>query len=117
MRTLPLLAGLLFLAPGAQAGPYVTVKTNAKGVDRDYSSLKKAARVGVDWKLGALTPYIEVGGGLVHVNRGHDYEYLAIETGSRLEITEHLDTKLEIEAFRFPDSVSWEVEVEAKYHF
>ena len=64
MRVLPLLISLLLSSPYAQAGPYITIKSKAKGVDRNFDSLNNAARIGIEWEINNFTPYIEVGVGV-----------------------------------------------------
>ena len=115
MRILLLLTSLLLSSPYAQAGPYITIKSKAKGVDRNFNSLNNATRVGFEWEINSFTPYIEAGGGVTNYIDGQNDEYLAIEGGTKLELTDNLDIEAKLEAFQFTDSLTWEIEVEAKY--
>ena len=117
MRALLLSTLLLLPAPYAQAGPYIAISSKAKGVDRNFESLSNAARIGIERKIDQATPYIEAGGGITSDRNGKNYEYLAIEAGSKFSITEHLKLKVKAEAFQLVDALSWEFEVESKFHF
>ena len=46
----------------ALAGPYVMTKSEFKFSDENYKEAVNQARLGYDWKVGALSPYVEVGG-------------------------------------------------------
>ena len=115
MRVLPLLISLLLSSPYAQAGPYITIKSKAKGVDRNFDSLNNAARIGIEWEINNFTPYIEVGVGVTNYIDEQNDEYLAIEGGTKLELTENLDLEAKLEAFQFTDSLIWVIELEEKY--
>ena len=47
----------------ALAGPYVMTKSELKFSDANYKEAVNQARLGYDWKVGALKPYVELGGG------------------------------------------------------
>ena len=117
MRVLILLTILLLSAPYAQAGPYIKIKNKAKGIDRNFDSFSNAARVGMEWKINSLTPYIEAGGGITNNSDGQPYEHLAIEAGSKLDLTDNLNIEAKVEAIQFADSLAWEIEMETKYQF
>lgn len=117
MRVLPLLTSFLLSAPYAQAGPYIKIKNKVKGVDGNFESLSNTARVGIEWKINSFTPYIEAGGGVKSNSDGQNDEHLAVEGGSKLELTDNLDLEAKVEAFQYTDSLTWEIEVETKYKF
>ena len=57
------LAAIPFMAAPALAGPYVSTKSELKFSDANYKEAVNQARLGYDWKVGALKPYVELGGG------------------------------------------------------
>ena len=93
------------------------IKNKAKGVDRNFDSFSNAARVGIQWRINSLTPYIEAGGGITNTSYGKQYEHLAIEAGSKLDLTDNLNIEAKVEAIQFADSLAWEIEMETKYQF
>ena len=117
MRVLPLLTSFLLSAPYAQAGPYIKIKNKVKGVDRNFNSLSNTARIGIEWEINSFTPYIEAGGGIKNYSDGQNDEHLAIEGGSKLELTDNLDLEAKVEALQYTDSFTWEIELETKYQF
>lgn len=111
------LAALPFMAAPALAGPYVMTKSEFKGSDDNYSGMQNQARLGYDAKVGKLTPYVELGGGLKTPDGGGNDGFVAAEVGTGIKLTDKLSAKAKIEALGFESSTDWKVEVGTKYRF
>jgi hypothetical protein len=111
------LATLPFLAAPALAGPYVSTKSEFKGSDSTYKETVNQARLGYDWKLGKLAPYVEIGGG-AKAPDGFDIDgFVAAEVGTGIKLTDKLSAKAKFEALSFDSKTDWKVEVGTKYRF
>lgn len=104
-------------AAPAVAGPYVSTKSEFKGTDDDYKSTVNQARLGYDWKKGSFAPYVEAGAGLKTPDGGASDEFLALEAGSSIKLTDSLSAGVKAEALVFDASTDWKVEVKTKYRF
>ena len=111
------LAAMPFIAAPALAGPYVSTKSELKFTDEDYKSAVNQARLGYDTKLGALKPYIEVGGGAKTPDAGETAGFLALEVGSGIKVTDKLSAKAKVEAIRYDEKTDWKAELSTKYRF
>ena len=111
------LAALPMMAAPALAGPYVMTKSEFKGTDENYGKAVNQARLGYDAKVGKLTPYVEVGGGLVTPDGGDSDGLLAVEVGTGIKLTDKLSAKAKFENIRINSTNDWKVEVGTKYRF
>ena len=111
------LAALPFMAAPALAGPYVMTKSEFKGSDQDYKEAVNQARLGYDWKVGKVTPYVELGGGAKAPDGASVDGFVAAEVGAGLKLTDKLSAKAKFEALSFDTKTDWKVEVGTKYRF
>ena len=111
------LAALPIMAAPALAGPYVMTKSEFKGSDSTYKETVNQARLGYDWKVGKVTPYVELGGGGKAPNGGDLDGFAAAEVGAGIKLTDKLSAKAKFEALAFDDKTDWKVEVGTKYRF
>jgi len=111
------LAALPFMAAPALAGPYVSTKSEFKGSDSTYKETVNQARLGYDWKLGKLAPYVELGGGAKTPDGGDLDGFVAAEVGTGIKLTDKLSAKAKFEALSFDSKTDWKVEVGTKYRF
>ena len=101
----------------ALAGPYVMTKSEFKFSDDNYKEAVNQARLGYDWKVGALKPYVEVGGGAKTPDGGDSKGFTAAEIGTAIKMTEKLSAKVKAEAIQVSSKTDWKVEVGTKYKF
>jgi len=101
----------------ALAGPYVMTKTEFKGTDDNYSKAVNQARLGYDWKVGTLKPYVELGGGVTTPDGGDNETFTAAEIGTAIKLTEQLSAKAKFEAITADGDTDWKVEIGTKYRF
>ena len=101
----------------ALAGPYVMTKSEFKGTDDNYGGMQNQARLGYDTKVGKLSPYVEIGGGLKTPDGGSNDGFVAAEVGTGIKLTDKLSAKAKIEALGFESKTDWKVEVGTKYRF
>jgi hypothetical protein len=101
----------------ALAGPYVMTKSEFKGSDNNYSGMQNQARLGYSTKTGALTPYVELGGGGKTSDGGDTDGFIAAEVGTGIKLTDKLSAKAKFEALSFDTKTDWKVEVGTKYKF
>jgi len=101
----------------ALAGPYVMTKSEAKFSDENYKEAVNQARLGYDWKVGALKPYVELGGGGKTSDGGDTDGFIAAEVGTGIKLTDKLSAKAKFEALSFDTKTDWKVEVGTKYKF
>lgn len=101
----------------ALAGPYVSTKSEFKFTDDNYKSMVNQARLGYDWKAGALGPYIEMGGGAKTPDGGDTDGFIAAEVGSKIKLTKQLSAKAKIEAISYDTKTDWKAELSTKYKF
>ena len=111
------LAALPFMAAPALAGPYVSTKSEFKGSDSTYKETVNQARLGYDWKAGALKPYVELGAGANTPDGGTTKGFTAAELGSAIKLTDKLSAKAKIEASSFSTKTDWKAELSTKYRF
>ena len=111
------LAALPFMAAPALAGPYVMTKSEFKGSDSSYKEAVNQARLGYDWKVGKVTPYVELGGGAKAPDGLAVDGFVAAEVGAGLKLTDKLSAKAKFEALSFDTKTDWKVEVGTKYRF
>ena len=118
MKAIALAAlALPMVAAPALAGPYVSTKSEFKGSDSTYKETVNQARLGYDWKLGKLAPYVELGGGGKAPNGGDLDGFVAAEVGTGIKLTDKLSAKAKFEALSFDSKTDWKVEVGTKYRF
>ena len=101
----------------ALAGPYVMTKSEAKFSDENYKEAVNQARLGYDWKVGALKPYVELGGGAKTPDGGETKGFTAAELGSAIKLTNKLSAKAKIEAISYSTKTDWKAELSTKYRF
>ena len=101
----------------ALAGPYVSTKSEFKFSDENYKEAVNQARLGYDWKVGALKPYVEVGGGAKTPDGGDSKGFTAAEIGTAIKLTDKLSAKAKAEAISLSTKTDWKVEVSTKYRF
>ena len=101
----------------ALAGPYVMTKSEFKGSDSNYKEMVNQARLGYSTKTGALTPYVELGGGGKTADGGDTTGFTAAEVGTGIKLTDKLSAKAKFEALSFSSKTDWKVEVGTKYKF
>ena len=101
----------------ALAGPYVMTKSEAKFTDDNYKGAVNQARLGYDWKVGALKPYVELGGGAKTPDGGDTTGFTAAEIGTAIKLTDQLSAKAKAEAIRLSTKTDWKIEVGTKYKF
>ena len=105
------------MAAPALAGPYVMTKSEFKFSDANYKEAVNQARLGYDWKVGALKPYVELGGGAKTPDGGDSKGFTAAELGTGLKLTKQLSAKVKAEAIQVSSKTDWKVEVGTKYRF
>ena len=101
----------------ALAGPYVMTKSEFKFSDENYKEAVNQARLGYDWKTGALKPYVELGGGAKTPDGGDSKGFVAAEVGTGIKLTDKLSAKAKIEAISFSTKTDWKAELSTKYRF
>lgn len=101
----------------ALAGPYVMTKSELKFSDANYKEAVNQARLGYDWKVGALKPYVELGGGAKTPDGGASKGFTAAEIGTGIKLTDELSAKLKAEATQTSGKTSWKAELSTKYRF
>jgi len=101
----------------ALAGPYVMTKSELKFTDDNYKSAVNQARLGYDWKAGALKPYVELGGGASTPDGGDTKGFTAAELGTAIKLTKQLSAKAKVEAIRYSAKTDWKAELSTKYRF
>jgi len=101
----------------ALAGPYVMTKSEFKGSDSTYKETVNQARLGYDWKVGKLAPYVEIGGGAKAPDGLAIDGFVAAEVGTGIKLTDKLSAKAKFEALSFESKTDWKVEVGTKYRF
>ena len=119
MKAIALAAlALSALATPALAGPYVETKSEFKGTDEEYSKAVNQARVGYEFKAGAVTPYIEGGVGVTSPDGGENETFTALEVGTKLKISDKFGAYGKFENLFQEDSTrDWKVELGTKYKF
>lgn len=120
MKTALAALAIIGLATPAIAGPYVETKHEFTGTDEDFKAQTHQIRVGHDWKVGDWKPYIEAGPGTKLPDASDDsYEFLAMEIGTSVKLTDSLSGYGKIEnKFQFEDDTSdWKVELGTKLRF
>lgn len=105
------------IATPAFAGPYVMTKSEAKFSDDNYKGAVNQARLGYDWKVGALKPYVEIGGGAKTPDGGDSTGFAAAEIGTAIKMTDKLSAKAKIEATQANSVTDWKAELSTKYRF
>jgi len=105
------------VAAPALAGPYVMTKSEMKFTDDNYKSAVNQARLGYDWKVGALSPYVEVGGGANTPDAGTTKGFTAAEIGTGMKLSKKLSAKAKVEAISFSSKTDWKAELSTKYRF
>ena len=106
------------LATPALAGPYVESKHEFKGTDDDYSKAVHQGRVGYEWKVGRLSPYVEGGLGVSVPDAGDQTSFTALEVGTKVKITDNFGAYGKWEnIFQDDDTRDWKVELGTKYKF
>ena len=111
------LAAVPMMAAPALAGPYVMTKSEFKFSDENYKEAVNQARLGYDWKVGALKPYVELGGGAKTPDGGDSKGFTAAEIGTAIKLTNKLSAKAKAEAINVSSKTDWKVEVGTKYRF
>ena len=111
------LAAIPFMAAPALAGPYVSTKSELKFSNANYKEAVNQARLGYDWKVGALKPYVELGGGAKTPDGGSSTGFTAAEIGTGIKLTSNLSAKLKAEATQAKSKTSWKAELSTKYRF
>ena len=101
----------------ALAGPYVSTKSEFKGSNQDYKEAVNQARLGYDWKVGVLSPYVEAGGGVKTPDGGDSKGLVSAEIGTGVKLTKQLSAKVKAEAIQISNKTDWKVEVGTKYRF
>ena len=101
----------------ALAGPYVMTKSEFKFSDENYKEAVNQARLGYDWKVGALKPYVELGGGAKTPDAGTTKGFTAAEIGTGIKLTKTLSAKAKAEAIQVSSKTDWKDEVGTKYRF
>lgn len=101
----------------ALAGPYVMTKSEFKFSDDNYKEAVNQARLGYDWKVGDLKPYVELGAGAKSPDGGSSKGFTAAEIGSAIKLTDQLSAKAKAEFINLSDKTDWKVEVSTKYKF
>ena len=101
----------------ALAGPYVMTKSEAKFSDENYKEAVNQARLGYDWKAGALKPYVELGGGAKTPDGGDSKGFVAAEVGTGIKLTDKLSAKAKVEAISLSTKTDWKAEISTKYRF
>ena len=101
----------------ALAGPYVMTKSELKFSDANYKEAVNQARLGYDWKVGALKPYVELGGGAKTPDGGTYKGFTAAELGTAIKLTDKLSAKAKAEVISLSTKTDWKVEVGTKYKF
>ena len=100
------------------AGPYVESKHEFKGTDDDYSKGVHQARIGYETKVGALTPYIEGGAGIVYPDGSSDSDtFTALEVGSKLKITDKFSGYGKFETIMYSEKMIGKLSFGTKYKF
>ena len=118
MKAIALAAlALPMIAAPALAGPYVSTKSEFKFSDSNYKEAVNQARLGYDWKVGALKPYVELGGGAKTPDGGASKGFTAAEIGTGIKLTDELSAKLKAEATQTNGATSWKAELSTKYRF
>ena len=107
------------LATPAFAGPYVESKHEFKGSDDDFKKQVHQGRVGYDWKVGPLKPYVEGGVGVTVPDGSDDNEtFTALEAGTSVSINKQFSAYGKYEnIFNEDNSRDWKVEMGTKYKF
>jgi len=106
------------MATPALAGPYVESKHEFKGTDEDYSKAVHQARIGYETKVGALSPYIEGGVGVVYPDGSSDSDtFTALELGSKVKFTDKFSGYGKFETIMYSEKDDWKVELGTKYKF
>ena len=106
------------LATPALAGPYVESKHEFKGTDNDYSKTVHQGRVGYEWKVGSMKPYIEGGAGVSYPDGGESNTFTALEIGTKLKVIDQFSAYGKFEnIFQDDDTRDWKVEMGTKYKF
>lgn len=106
-----------FAAP-AMAGPYVSKETDIYGVGGDLGGTLIQGRVGYEYdELEKVTPYVEVGGGVLTPDGGDTEGVFAVEAGIGLELSEKVDAGLSVENLRIDGENNWLVEADVRYNF
>jgi len=101
----------------ALAGPYVMTKSEFKFSDDNYKESVNQARLGYDWKVGVLSPYVEAGGGVKTPDGGDSKGLVSAEIGTGVKLTKQLSAKVKAEAIQISNKTDWKVEVGTKYRF
>ena len=118
MKAIALAAlALPMIAAPALAGPYVSTKSEFKFSDESYKEAVNQARLGYDWKVGALKPYVELGAGAKTPDGGSSAGFTAAELGTAIALTEKLSAKAKAEFINLSDKTDWKVEIGTKYKF
>ena len=105
------------VAAPALAGPYVMTKSEMKFTDDNYKSAVNQARLGYDWKVGALKPYVELGGGANTPDAGTTKGFTAAEIGTGMKLSKKLSAKAKVEAINYSTKTDWKAELSTKYRF
>ena len=101
----------------ALAGPYVMTKSEFKFSDENYKEAVNQARLGYDWKAGALKPYVELGGGAKTPDGGDSKGFVAAEVGTGIKLTDKLSAQSTVEAISLSTKNDWKAEISTKYRF
>jgi hypothetical protein len=106
------------LATPAFAGPYVETKHSFNGTDEDYQRALNSGRIGYDKNMGAFTPYVEAGFGVMSPDGLEPMTFTVLEVGGKLKLKRNLSVHAKYEnLYLEDDTTKWKVELGTQYRF
>ena len=117
MKPLLIAMAATMAAGPAMAGPYVKTKSEFFGQGDTYHRSIQQGRVGYEHEVGQFTPYVEVGGGIVTPDSGDTEKLIAVQVGTKFDVTDKLSGYALIENLHYGEKNYWKGQIGTKYTF
>ena len=101
----------------AFAGPYTSTKSEFFGQGDTYHRSIQQARLGYETEVGNFQPYVEVGGGVVTPDAGDSEGLIAVQVGTKFDVTEQLSGYALVENLHYGEKNYWKGQIGTKYTF
>ena len=117
MKPLLIAMAATMAAQPALAGPYAKSKSEFFGQGDTYHRSIQQARLGYETEVGNFQPYVEVGGGVVTPDSGDSEGLIAVQVGTKFDVTEQLSGYALIENLHYGEKNYWKGQIGTKYTF
>ena len=117
MKPLLIAMAATMAAQPVLAGPYAKTKSEFFGQGDTYHRSIQQGRVGYEHEVGQFTPYVEVGGGIVTPDSGDTEKLIAVQVGTKFDVTDKLSGYALIENLHYGEKNYWKGQIGTKYTF